>query len=93
MEASRYLAEYFSEVDNLDSSLYYTKEASVLEREIFDSQKSQQIATTQMLYEFEKKEQMLSFKEDQIQRQYVAIIGVTGVLILVTLFWLQALWA
>ena len=86
MEASRYLAEYFSAVENLDSSLYYTKEASVLEREIFDSQKSQQIATTQMLYEFEKKEQMLTFKEDQIQRQYVAIIGVSMVLILVMLF-------
>ena len=78
MESSRYLAEYFSEVDNLDSSPYYTKEASVLEREIFDSQKSQQIATTQMLYKFEKKEQMLTFKEDQIQRQYVGIIGVSA---------------
>ena len=39
-----------------------------------------------MLYEFEKNEQMLSFKEDQIQRQYLAIIGVTIVLVLVTLF-------
>jgi signal transduction histidine kinase len=86
MEASEYLSRYFADIDNLDSSLYYTKEASVLEREIFDSQKSQQIATMQMLYEFEKKEQMLSFKEDQIQRQYLAIVGVTIVLVLVTLF-------
>lgn len=86
MEASEYLAKYFSAIDNLDSSLYYTKEAGILEREIFDSQKSQQIATMQMLYEFEKKEQMLSFKEAQIQRQYLAIIGVTTILVLVTLF-------
>jgi tetratricopeptide (TPR) repeat protein len=86
MEASEYLSRYFSAIDHLDSSLYYTKEASLLEREIFDSQKSQQIATMQMLYEFEKKEQMLSTKEDQIQRQYLAIIGVTIVLVLVTLF-------
>jgi tetratricopeptide (TPR) repeat protein len=86
MEASEHLASYFSKQDELDSSLYYTKAASILEREIFDSQKSQQIATTHMLYEFEKKEQMLSFKEEQIRRQYLAIIGVTIILVLVTLF-------
>lgn len=86
METSQQLAYYFAAVDNLDSSLFYTKEASLLEREIFDSQKSQQIATMQMLYEFEKKEQILSFKEEQIQRQYLAIIGVTVILVLVTLF-------
>jgi tetratricopeptide (TPR) repeat protein len=86
MEASEYLARYFSAIDNLDSSLYYTKEASVLDREIFDKQKSQQIATMQMLYEFEKKEQMLTLRDHQIQRQYLAIVGVTIILILVTLF-------
>jgi tetratricopeptide (TPR) repeat protein len=86
METSEHLANYFSELDNLDSSLYYTKTASVLEREIFDSQKSQQIATMQMLYEFEKNEQKLSLKEAQIQRQHLAIVGVTIILVLVTLF-------
>jgi len=86
METNQHFANYFSAIDNPDSSLFYTKEAGVLEREIFDSQKSQQIATMQMLYEFEKKEQMLSYKEDQIQRQYLAIIGVTVILVLVTLF-------
>lgn len=92
METTEYLANYFSEQDDLDSSLFYTKAASVLEREIFDSQKSQQIATTHMLYEFEKKEQMLSFKEEQIRRQYLAIVGVTIILVLVTIFGYKLYW-
>jgi tetratricopeptide (TPR) repeat protein len=86
METNQHLATYFSDIDNPDSSLFYTKKAGELEREIFDSQKSQQIKTTQMLYEFEKKEQMLAFKEAQIQRKYLAIIGVTIILVLVTFF-------
>jgi tetratricopeptide (TPR) repeat protein len=92
METSEYLANYFSKQDDLDSSLFYTKAASVLEREIFDSQKSQQIATTHMLYEFEKKEQMLSFKEEQIRKQYLAIVGVTIILVLVTIFGYKLYW-
>lgn len=86
MESNEYLAKYFSEVEELDSSLVYMKEASLLERQIFDIQKSQQIKTTQMLYQYEKNEQMLSFKEAQIQRQHMAIVGVTIILVLVTLF-------
>jgi signal transduction histidine kinase len=86
METNEHLANYFAAVENLDSSLVYTKEAGILEREIFDSQKSHEIATMQMLYEFEKNEHMLSFKEDQIQRQHLAIVGVTIILVLVTLF-------
>ncbi len=92
MEIDEHLASYFSDLDELDSSLYYTKAAGILEREIFDTHKSQQIATTQMLYEFEKKEQMLSFKEEQIQRQYFAIVGVTLVLVLVTIFGNKLYW-
>ena len=86
METNKHLANYFSAIEELDSSLMYMKEASLLERQIFDTQKSQQIETTQMLYEFEKNEQMLSFKEAQIQRQHMAIVGVTIILVLVTLF-------
>jgi tetratricopeptide (TPR) repeat protein len=92
METDEYLSRYFSAIDHLDSSLYYTKAAGLLEREIFDSHKSQQIATMQMLYEFEKKEQILSYKEEQIQRQYLAIIGVTLILVLVTIFGYKLYW-
>jgi tetratricopeptide (TPR) repeat protein len=86
METNEHLANYFSAIEELDSSLMYMKEASLLERQIFDSQKSHEIQTMQMLYEFEKNEQMLSIKEAQIQRQHMAIIGVTIILMLVTLF-------
>ncbi|HKZ38312.1 MAG TPA: tetratricopeptide repeat protein [Chryseolinea sp.] len=92
METDEYLSRYFSAIDHLDSSLYYTKAAGILEREIFDTHKSQQIATMQMLYEFEKKEQILSYKEEQIQRQYLAIIGVTLILVLVTIFGYKLYW-
>lgn len=86
METQRSMAEYFTTKGDLDSALYFTNSANALERSIYDMQKSQQIASLQMLYDFDKKEQELGFQRLQIRRQYVAISGVTLILILSIIF-------
>jgi tetratricopeptide (TPR) repeat protein len=82
MQADQLLADYFSSIDVLDSALFYTKATMAIEREIFNHQKSEQIATLQMLYTSEKKDQELSFQKKIVRRQYVAIIGVSLILLL-----------
>jgi len=86
MDTRKIIADYFSTTGNLDSALHYTNSANQLEREIYDALKSQQIASLQMVYDFEHKEQELSYQRQQIRRQYVAIIGVSLILILSIVF-------
>lgn len=80
--ADQLLAEYFTRRNTFDSALHYTQAAMNIEREIFNHQKSEQIATLQMLYSFEKKDQELSFQKKIVRRQSVAIIGVSLILVL-----------
>ena len=82
MQADQLLADYFTTVGNLDSALQYTQTAMTIEREIFNHQKSEQIGTLQMLYNFQKKDQELLFQKKIVRRQYVAIIGVVLILVL-----------
>ena len=86
MDTQKIIADYFSATGNLDSALRYTNSANQLEHEIFDALKSQQIASLQMVYDFEHKEQELLYQRQQIRRQYVAIIGVSLILILSIIF-------
>jgi signal transduction histidine kinase len=81
-QADELLAQYFTSRNVYDSALYYTQTAMSIEREIFNHQKSEQIATLQMLYSFEKKDQELNFQKKIVRRQYVAIIGVSLILVL-----------
>jgi tetratricopeptide (TPR) repeat protein len=85
MQCDQLLADYFTTVGNLDSALQYTKIAMSIEREIFNHQKSEQIGMLQMLYNFQKKDQDLLFQKKIVRRQYVAIIGVTLILVLTVL--------
>lgn len=82
MQADQLLSEYFTALGKPDSALHYTHAAMTIEREIFNHQKSEQIATLQMLYSFEKKDQELNFQKKIVRRQYVAIIGVSLILVL-----------
>lgn len=86
MQVNQLLSDYFSSIGNLDSALYYTKTAMTIEREIFNHQKSEQIAMLQMLYNFEKNDRELAFQKKIVRRQYVAIIGVSLILLLTTIF-------
>lgn len=86
MQVHQFLADYYVAIGNLDSALYYTRTAAAIEREIFSNQRREQIATMQMLYDFEKNEQELVFQKKQIRRQYVAITGVTLILALSVIF-------
>ncbi len=86
MQVHQFLADYYVAVGNLDSALYYTRAAAALEREIFTNQRREQIATMQMLYDFQKNERELEYQKKQIRRQSVAIIGVTLILVLSVIF-------
>ncbi|HYG17768.1 MAG TPA: tetratricopeptide repeat protein [Ohtaekwangia sp.] len=86
MEAAQLLADYFVQTKLLDSALYYTKASSEIEREISQRLKSDQIATMQTLYNFEKKDQELSFHKRIVRRQYAAIISVSIILVLSVVF-------
>lgn len=86
MQADQFLANYFVRSGALDSALYYTQQAMEIEREIFNHQKAEQIATLQMQYNNEKKDQELSFQKKIVRRQYAAIIGVSLILILSIIF-------
>jgi tetratricopeptide (TPR) repeat protein len=82
MQADQSLADYFTARNILDSALFYTRSAMGIEREIFNHQKTEQMATLQMLYTFEKKDQELNFQKKIVRRQYVAIVGVCLILLL-----------
>ncbi|RAW01410.1 tetratricopeptide repeat protein [Pseudochryseolinea flava] len=86
MQIDQLLADYFTGIGRVDSALYYTKTAMAIEREIFNHQKSEQIAMLQMLYNFEKNDRELEFQKKIVRRQYVAIIGVSLILLLTTIF-------
>ncbi|WP_333818803.1 tetratricopeptide repeat protein [Ohtaekwangia sp.] len=82
MEALKHLSLYFERMGHLDSALYFTRQASALERIIFENERREQIASIQMLYDFEKKEQELAFQHKIVKRQYIAIGGVSIILLL-----------
>ena len=80
------LAGYFKTKGQMDSVLYYTQVASGLEHELFDRQKRDQMVTLQMLSNFEEQDQELSFQKRIVRRQYIAISGVSLILILSVVF-------
>lgn len=82
MLAAQELSEYFRKINQWDSALYYFQLSAGIERSIFNSEKQQQLATLQLLYDFEKKEQEIGFQKKIVRRQYFAIAGVTLILIL-----------
>ncbi|HEY9049686.1 MAG TPA: tetratricopeptide repeat protein [Ohtaekwangia sp.] len=82
MEALKSLSIYFERMGHLDSALYFTRQVSALERIIFENERREQIASIQMLYDFEKKEQELEFQHKIVRRQYIAIGGVSIILVL-----------
>ena len=86
MRAYEFLTQYFEATGQLDSALYYTRATVLVQQDIFTAQKSQQVASMQVLYDFEKKEQELDFQKTIVKRQFVAIIGVSLILILTAVF-------
>jgi tetratricopeptide (TPR) repeat protein len=82
LNSMQLLTIYFEKTGRLDSALYYMRQASTIEHEIADLQKTEQLATVQSLYEFEKKEQDLGFQKKIVRRQYIAIGGVSLILVL-----------
>jgi tetratricopeptide (TPR) repeat protein len=86
MQVNQLLSDYFTVIGNLDSALFFTKTAMSIEREIFNHQKSEQIAMLQMLYNVDKNDRELSFQKKIVRRQYVAIVGVSLILVLTTIF-------
>ncbi|HEY3404246.1 MAG TPA: tetratricopeptide repeat protein [Ohtaekwangia sp.] len=82
MLANQGLSSYYSKLNQFDSALFYFQAATTIERTIFNSEKLQQLSALQILYDFERKEQEIGFHKKIVQRQYVAIIGVTAILIL-----------
>jgi len=86
VQVHQFLADYYVAIGNLDSALFYTRAAAALEREIFTNQRREQVATMQMLYDYQKNERELEYQKKQIRRQSVAIIGVTLILVLSVIF-------
>jgi tetratricopeptide (TPR) repeat protein len=86
LEIYHILTEYFRSANKFDSVLHYTQVASSLEHELFDRQKRDQMITLQMLSNFEERDQEIAFHKRIVRRQYIAITGVTLILLLSVIF-------
>jgi len=89
MRACEQLSNYFVADGQYDSAFFYARTTVRIQEDIFRSQRSQQVTTMQMLYDFEKNEQELNFQKAIVKRQFVAIVGVSLILILATVLGLK----
>jgi len=82
MSSRLMLAEVFESFGKYDSALYYKDAYLKLYVEIFNTEKSKQLATLEKVYQTEKKDQELMLKNQQIRSQSI-IISIISVLLVV----------
>lgn len=68
------LSEVFRNFKMYDSALYYNDQYLTRHNEVFNAEKSRQLATLEKIYQSEKKDQLLELKSKEIESQSVIII-------------------
>ena len=82
MYARLHLSEMFKKFHQYDSALLYKDQYLKLHGEIFNSEKSKQLATLEKIYQTEKKDQLLELRNQKIKSQSI-IISIISVLLIV----------
>jgi tetratricopeptide (TPR) repeat protein len=79
------VSEFFEKQKRFDSALYYFKEYSAINTETFNTEKTNQIASLEKIYETEKKDQQLKLSEQKIREQYTIILTISILLAVITI--------
>jgi len=79
------ISEFFQNQKRYDSALYYFKEYSAINTETFNTEKTNQIASLEKIYETEKKDQQLKSSEQKIREQYAIILTISVLLAAITI--------
>jgi tetratricopeptide (TPR) repeat protein len=82
MSARLNLSKMFKKFQQYDSALYYNDAYLALNAEIFNSERSGQLAALEKIYQSEKKDRLLELKNQEIRSQSI-IISIISVLLLV----------
>jgi tetratricopeptide (TPR) repeat protein len=69
------LSEVFRNFRMYDSALYYSDQYLTLHSEVFNAEKSRQLATLEKIYQSEKKDQLLELKSKEIESQSIIIMA------------------
>jgi tetratricopeptide (TPR) repeat protein len=75
------LSEMFRKFKMYDSALHYNDQYLALHQEVFNAEKSRQLATLEKIYQTEKKDQLLELKNQKIASQSIIITNITILLI------------
>jgi len=73
INARKKLSDTFRKFQEYDSAWHYNDQYSALRGEVFNAEKSKQLATLEHLYQSEKKDQLLAMREQKIQALTLAI--------------------
>ena len=82
MSARLNLSKMFKKFKQYDSALYYNEAYQALNGEIFNSERSRQLAALEKIYQSEKKDRLLELKNQEIRSQSI-IISIISALLLV----------
>jgi len=81
MSARLNLSKMFKNFKRPDSALHYNEEYLTLHGEVFNTEKSRQLATLEKIYQTEKKDQLLELKNQEIKSQSIIISIISALLI------------
>jgi tetratricopeptide (TPR) repeat protein len=78
------LSEVFRKFGMYDSALYYNDQYIRLHEDVFNAEKSKQLATLEKIYQSEKKDQLLALKSKEIESQSIIITTISTLLVALT---------
>jgi tetratricopeptide (TPR) repeat protein len=85
MSARLKLSGMFKRFKQYDSALYYNEAYQVLNSEIFNSERSRQLAALEKIYQSEKKDRLLELKNQEIRSQSIIISIISALLLVLTI--------
>ena len=85
MSARLNLSRMFKKFKQYDSALYYNEAYQVLNAEIFNSERSRQLAALEKIYQSEKKDRLLELKNQEIRSQSIIIAIISALLLVLTI--------
>jgi len=85
MSARLNLSKMFKMFKQYDSALYYNEAYQALNAEIFNSERSRQLAALEKIYQSEKKDRLLELKNQEIRSQSIIISIISALLLVLTI--------
>jgi len=85
MSARLNLSKMFKKFKQYDSALHYNEAYLALHGEIFNSERSGQLAALEKIYQSEKKDRLLELKNQEIRSQSIIISIISALLLVLTI--------